>query len=119
MWVAQAVSRANSDEVNEEAAVAPAIRRSEERLAKDPGSLAFAPLADLYRKAGRIPEAVQLCRDGLGRFPGYGTARLILAKALARVTVVELEMGHMGPITHPDAVNVEIERFLAQHHARP
>lgn len=47
-----------------------------------------------------------------------GVAR-ILTKALARVTVVELDMGHMGPITHPDAVNAEIERFLAQHHARP
>ena len=83
LWVAQAVSRSNGDEVSEDAAVAPAIRRYEERLAKDPGSLAFAPLADLYRKAGRTLEAVALCREGLGRFPGYGTARLILAKALA------------------------------------
>jgi tetratricopeptide (TPR) repeat protein len=81
--VAQAVSRANGDDVSEDAAVAPAIRRYEERLAKDPGSLAFAPLADLYRKAGRTKDAVALCRDGLSRFPGYGTARLILAKALA------------------------------------
>ncbi len=59
-----------------------AIRRYEERLARDPTSLAFAPLADAYRKAGRITDAVRLCREGLARFPHYVTARLILAKAL-------------------------------------
>ncbi len=59
-----------------------AIRRYEERLARDPTSLAFAPLADAYRKAGRIHDAVRLCREGLARFPQYVTARLILAKAL-------------------------------------
>lgn len=58
------------------------IRRYEARLAKDPTSLAFAPLADLYRKAGRNQEAIALCRDGLKRYPKYETARLILAKAL-------------------------------------
>jgi len=68
--------------VNDQAIVG-AIRRQEERLARDPSSLAFAQLADLYRKAGRTHAAVALCRDGLARYPHYTTARLILAKALA------------------------------------
>ena len=59
-----------------------AMRRHEERLARDPSSLAFAQLADLYRKAGRAPDAIALCRQGLVRYPQYTTARLILAKAL-------------------------------------
>jgi tetratricopeptide (TPR) repeat protein len=59
-----------------------AIRRYEERLARDPTSLAFAPLADAYRKTGRTRDAIRLCREGLDRFPQYVTARLILAKAL-------------------------------------
>ena len=66
----------------EESALVAAIRRYEERLARDPGSLAFAPLADAYRKAGRARDAIRLCREGLDRFPQYVTARLILAKAL-------------------------------------
>ncbi len=66
----------------EEPAAALAIRRYEERLARDPGSLAFAPLADAHRRAGRPGEAIRLCREGLERFPDYATARLILAKAL-------------------------------------
>jgi tetratricopeptide (TPR) repeat protein len=62
-------------------ALVSAMRRHEERLARDPASLAFAQLADLYRKAGRMSEAIALCRQGLTRYPQYTTARLILAKA--------------------------------------
>jgi pimeloyl-ACP methyl ester carboxylesterase len=41
-----------------------------------------------------------------------GVARL-LTKALPRVEVVEFEqVGHMGPLTHPDRVNDAIARFL-------
>ena len=74
--------RAGGDAKADEPTAAVTIRRYEERLAKDPGSLVFAPLADAHRKAGRAREAIRLCREGLERFPGYATARLILAKAL-------------------------------------
>ena len=77
----QPVPRVGGDVAAQEAAQS-AIRRYEERLAKDPASLAFAPLADAYRKAGRSREAIRLCREGLDRFPHYATARLVLAKAL-------------------------------------
>lgn len=41
-----------------------------------------------------------------------GVARL-LTRALPQVEVLEFEeLGHMGPITHPDAVNEAIARFL-------
>ena len=44
-----------------------------------------------------------------------GVARLLTA-ALPQVQVVEFEnLGHMGPVTHPDAVNEVIERFLERH----
>jgi len=43
-----------------------------------------------------------------------GVARL-LATALPRVELVEFEnLGHMGPVTHPDPVNETIEKFLAR-----
>jgi pimeloyl-ACP methyl ester carboxylesterase len=42
----------------------------------------------------------------------HGVARL-LAAALPRVEVVEFdELGHMGPVTHPDRVNQVIGEFL-------
>jgi len=41
-----------------------------------------------------------------------GVTRL-LTKALPRVTEVEIEeVGHMGPVTHPDRINALIERHL-------
>lgn len=43
----------------------------------------------------------------------HGVARL-LAGALPRVEYVEFDdLGHMGPVTHPDVVNPVIARFLA------
>lgn len=42
----------------------------------------------------------------------HGVARL-LVRALPRVERVEFEeLGHMGPVTHPDIVNAAIARFL-------
>ena len=44
----------------------------------------------------------------------HGVAE-ILIPALPAVRAMELDnLGHMGPITHPNVVNAEIERFLAQ-----
>jgi pimeloyl-ACP methyl ester carboxylesterase len=43
-----------------------------------------------------------------------GVARL-LTSALPRVEIVEFEnLGHMGPVTHPDQVNRAIRRFLEE-----
>lgn len=51
----------------------------------------------------------------------HGIARL-LVKALPQVEVVEFEnLGHMGPVTHPDLVNETIGQFLerTQHTGSP
>jgi tetratricopeptide (TPR) repeat protein len=57
------------------------IHHYEARLAQAPSSQAFAALGEAYRRAGRLDEAVRTCREGLARYPGYSTARLVLAKA--------------------------------------
>src|SRR5438876_8174610 len=82
-------------------ALAAAIRRHEERLARDPASLAFAQLADLYRKAGRTRQAVAVCRNGLLRYPHYTTARLILVKALAAEGQLERSEEHTSELQSP------------------
>lgn len=44
----------------------------------------------------------------------HGVARLLIS-ALPRVELLEFEdLGHMGPITHPDVVNEAIAQFLAR-----
>lgn len=48
----------------------------------------------------------------------HGVAQLLI-NALPRVEVVEFEnLGHMGPVTHPDTVNPVIARFLDSAHGQ-
>jgi tetratricopeptide (TPR) repeat protein len=54
----------------------------------DPASIAFAQLAEEYRRAGQFEDAVAVCRTGLTRHPGYLSARVTLGRAL-------LELGEL------------------------
>ena len=94
--------------------LAEAIRRQEERLQRDPGSLAFAQLADLYRKAGRTREAVTLCREGLARYPHYTTARLILAKTLAVEGTLAEALAETSAILEVAPKDVQAHRLAAE-----
>src|SRR5207302_4659982 len=98
----------------EDQAIVGAIRRQEERLARDPASLAFAQLADLYRKAGRTREAVALCRNGLARYPHYTTARLILAKTLAAEGALDAALAEIGAILELSPKDVQCHRLAAE-----
>jgi tetratricopeptide (TPR) repeat protein len=91
-----------------------AIRRHEERLARDPHSLAFAQLADLYRKVGRTGEAIALCRTGLGRYPQYVTARLILAKTLVAEGQVDDALAELDAILETSPHDVQSQRLAAE-----
>jgi tetratricopeptide (TPR) repeat protein len=102
----------------EERALADAIRRHEERVARDPGSLAFAQLADLYRKAGRTGDAVACCREGLRRWPHYTTARLILAKTLLAEGQLEPALTELGAILQTSPKDVQCHRLAAEVHRR-
>jgi pimeloyl-ACP methyl ester carboxylesterase len=61
---------------------------------------------------------VLLMRGALSPASSRGVSRL-LAGALANVTVVEFaDLGHMGPLTHPEIVNDAVAGFLARHARR-
>jgi len=102
----------------EDAATANAIRRHEERLARDPQSLAFAQLADLYRKAGRTREAITVCRDGLNRYPHYTTARLILAKTLMADGDLKPAVAELEAILETSPADVQCHRLAAEARRR-
>lgn len=92
---------------------ASAIRRYEERLAKDPTSLAFAPLADAYRKAGRIKEAIDLCQEGLSRHPDFQVARMILARAYMADGDQEEALRELNRVAAVTPDDVQCHRLLA------
>jgi len=99
-------------------ALADAIRRHEERLTKDPTSLAFAQLADLYRKAGRPADAIATCRSGLLRYPHYTTARLILAKTLLAENDPAAALEEIEAILQVSPKDVQCHRLAAEAHRR-
>jgi predicted Zn-dependent protease len=52
------------------------------RVLMDPASIAFAALAEEYRRAGRCEDAITACQTGLRRHPAYLSAHLTLGRAL-------------------------------------
>jgi tetratricopeptide (TPR) repeat protein len=56
------------------------IRRWQEEVARDPGSSSFLPLAEVYRKEGRLAVALRLCVRGLERNPDHVEAHVLLAR---------------------------------------
>jgi tetratricopeptide (TPR) repeat protein len=47
---------------------------------RDPDGRVFAPLADAYRKAGEVKEALDLLSDGRARHPDYATGHVVAAR---------------------------------------
>ncbi len=61
------------------------IEKLEARWAENPDGRYFAPLADAYRKAGRIDEAITVATGGLAKHPDYLSAHIVLGRCfLAR-----------------------------------
>jgi tetratricopeptide (TPR) repeat protein len=58
------------------------IEELRRRIHKDPASIAFAQLAEEYRRAGRFADAIDTCRTGLKYHPGYLSAHVTLGRAL-------------------------------------
>jgi tetratricopeptide (TPR) repeat protein len=50
------------------------------RFREDPKSRVFAPLAEAYRRMGKVEEAIQICKEGLLHHPDFHGGRVALAK---------------------------------------
>ena len=58
------------------------IDKLEARWRENPKGRNFAPLADAYRKAGLIDNAIDLCQAGLQLHPDYVSAHIVYARCL-------------------------------------
>ena len=56
------------------------IEKLEARFRENPEGRYFAPLADAYRKAGRVDDALMLVQAGLERHPDYLSAHIVLGR---------------------------------------
>jgi tetratricopeptide (TPR) repeat protein len=88
------------------------------RVQQDPASIAFAALAEEYRRAGRYREAIDVCRAGLLRHPAYLSARVTLGRALLEVGELEEGREHLEQVLKIAPENLAAIRALAEIHRR-
>jgi tetratricopeptide (TPR) repeat protein len=71
---------------------------------ENPDSRVFAPLADFYRRLGRLDEAELICREGISRHPYYPGGRVALAHVLLDQSKFELALAESEHVVtyYPD-----------------
>jgi tetratricopeptide (TPR) repeat protein len=88
------------------------------RVEKDPTSIAFAQLAEEYRRSGDFQQAVKVCRDGLARHPGYLSAQVTLGRALMELGEYDEAGRELAAVLHVAPDNLAAIRALAEIHQR-
>jgi tetratricopeptide (TPR) repeat protein len=88
------------------------------RLQKDPGSIAFAQLAEEYRRAGRFQDAIDVCQAGLARHPGYLSARVTLGRALLEIGDIDGAQRELNDVLRVAPDNLSAIRGIAEVHRK-
>ena len=96
----------------------PRIDELKRRVQQDPASIAFAALADEYRRAGLFHDAVETCRAGLQRHPSYVSARVTLGRALIELGEFQEAAEHLEQVLRSAPENLAAIRALADIHRR-
>lgn len=96
----------------------PRIEELKRRVQADPASIAFAALAEEFRRIGRCEEAIEACRTGLQRHPSYLSARVTLGRALLATGQFEAAREELDYVLRAAPENLAAIRALAEIHAR-
>src|SRR5690242_13202220 len=88
------------------------------RVQQDPASIAFAQLAEEYRRAGQLQEAVEVCRAGLAIHPGYLSARVTLGRAFLEQNHLDDAQRELEQVLKSAPENLAAIRGLAEIHHR-
>lgn len=94
------------------------IEELRRRVQKDPSSIAFAQLAEEFRRAGQLRESVETCEAGLGRHPGYLSARVTLGRALLDLGDLDKAQDELQRVLRAAPENLAALRGLAEIHHR-
>ena len=88
------------------------------RVQQDPASIAFAQLAEEYRRAGQLQEAVEVCRAGLALHPGYLSARVTLGRAFLELNQLDDAQRELDQVLKSAPENLAAIRGRAEIHHR-
>jgi Tetratricopeptide repeat len=96
----------------------PRVEELRRRVQADPASIAFAALAEEFRRVGRYEDAIETCRVGLLRHPAYLSARVTLGRALIEVGEYDAAREELETVLRSAPENIAATRGLAQIHER-
>lgn len=96
----------------------PRIDELRRRIQRDPASIAFAQLAEEYRRAGSNDDAIATCRSGLAIHPGYLSARVTLGRALIEVNELDGALAELEFVLKSAPENLAAIRGVAEIHHR-
>jgi tetratricopeptide (TPR) repeat protein len=96
----------------------PRLEELRRRVQADPASIAFAALAEEYRRIGHYDQAIETCRVGLQRHPAYLSARVTLGRALIELGEYDAAREELETVLRSAPENLAAIRGLAQIHER-
>ena len=96
----------------------PRIEELKRRVQSDPASIAFAALAEEYRRAERYEEAIETCKAGLVRHPSYLSAHVTLGRAFIEVGRLPEAREELEYVLKLAPENLAAIRGLAEIHHR-
>ena len=96
----------------------PRLEELKRRVQQDPASIAFAALAEEYRRAGLVHDAIETCRAGLLRHPAYVSARVTLGRSLLELGEFDDAETELQQVLRAAPENLAAIRALAEIHHR-
>ena len=96
----------------------PRIEELKRRVQMDPASIAFAALAEEYRRAGRFDESVATCLAGLQRHPAYLSAHVTLGRAYLELGQYDEARQELEHVLRTAPENLAARRGLAEIYHR-
>ena len=88
------------------------VEELKKKLAQNPDSLIFVPLADAYRKAGQFQEAIDVCKKGLEKHPTYMSARVVLGRIYGEKNMLEEAVVELQKVEKADVDNIMVHSML-------
>lgn len=94
------------------------IEELRRRVQMDPASIAFAALAEEYRRCRQFDDAIATCRTGLQRHPAYLSARVTLGRSLLEIGRYDEARQELEHVLRVAPENLAAIRGLAEIHHR-
>ena len=88
------------------------IEQLESQLDRDPAPGVFAPLSEAYRLSGRLEDALETARRGVGAHPDHLAIRIVLARAVAGSEGGPAAADAYREVLERDPGNLEARAFI-------